>query len=142
MARSHRSWRLRQLWKRTNLFSLVTLRRARGSGTVLGIMLIMVISMMLTAALLAGRLFVCHQQAQMAADTSALAASAADNGFIAGQSACIVASHCAELNHATLTRCTKDIDADDMKVTVSYATHVPLMLTLTVSSRAGPIPCQ
>jgi secretion/DNA translocation related TadE-like protein len=142
MARSHRVRRLRRLRKRIDIRYPVSLLRASGSGTVLGVMLIMVISMMLTAALLAGKLFVCHQRAQLAADTSALAASAADNGFIAGQSACTAASDCAELNHATLMRCTKDVEADDMKVTVSYATHVPFVPLLTVSSRAGPIPCQ
>lgn len=142
MARSHRVRRLNRSWERIDCRYHLFSRRASGSGTVLGIMLIMMISMMLTAALLAGKLFVCHQRAQMAADTSALAASAADNGFIAGQSACTAAANCAELNHATLTRCTKDVEADDMKVTVSYATHVPFVPLLTVSSRAGPIPCQ
>lgn len=115
---------------------------ASGSGTVLGIMLIMIISVMLTASLVAGKLFICRERAQVAADTAALAASSADNGLVAGQSACAVAKRCAELNHAEMTACTKDIATDDMKVTVSYATHVIFFPHVTVLSRAGPTPCR
>ncbi|PXY81525.1 Rv3654c family TadE-like protein [Bifidobacterium asteroides] len=108
-----------------------------GSGTVLGIMLMVLVGLGLGLAVLLGNLMICRTRARTGADVSALAAaSALDEGQT---QPCALASRVARLNRGVLTDC--QVDGGDVKVSVGVETGIPMMPRLVQSARAGPEPC-
>ena len=108
-----------------------------GSGTVLGIMLMVLVGLGLGLAVLLGNLMICRTRARTGADVSALAAaSALDEGQT---QPCALASRVARLNRGVLTDC--QVDGGDVKVSVGVETGIPMMPRLVQSARAGPESC-
>ena len=108
-----------------------------GSGTVLGIMLMVLVGLGLGLAVLLDNLMICRTRARTGADVSALAAaSALDEGQT---QPCALASRVARLNRGVLTDC--QVDGGDVKVSVGVETGIPMMPRLVQSARAGPEPC-
>lgn len=109
-----------------------------GSGTMAGVMLIMLVGVLLTAAASAGHLLVCQTRARSASDLAALSAAQSYWEGLA-VNPCDVAGRVAARNAARLERCT--VDADDVSVTMSVSTKVPVASRVSRSSRAGPVEC-
>ncbi|KAB7789949.1 TadE-like protein [Bifidobacterium leontopitheci] len=109
-----------------------------GSGTMAGVMLIMLAGVLITVAAAAGHLLLCQARARSASDLAALSAA---QSYWAGTTddPCAVAVRVAAYGTASLERCT--VDGDDVSVTVSMATKVPVASRVSRSSRAGPVDC-
>ena len=108
-----------------------------GSGTVLGIMLMVLVGLGLGLAVLLGNLMICRTRARTGADVSALAAASALDEK--QTQPCALASRVARLNRGVLTDC--QVDGGDVKVSVGVETRIPMMPRLVQSARAGPEPC-
>ncbi|WEV53683.1 Rv3654c family TadE-like protein [Bifidobacterium sp. ESL0704] len=108
-----------------------------GSGTINGVMLIAIASILLSAIALGGNLLVCISQARSAADQAAIAgaASARDGDF----DPCIKSRLASTLNKASLVTC--QVDEEDVTVKVGVKTAVPFTPLVTRMARAGPVEC-
>ena len=120
----------------------------RGSGTMLGVTLVLVTLVMLSSAAAAGNVVVVRAQVRSAGDIVAVSAarsvqsatvSAASNPSYGAGSACELAGRVATMNGISLMSCTHD--GADVTVEVSGNTSVPFIPTVTSTSRAGPQEC-
>ena len=111
-------------------------RDDEGSGTVLGVALVMLVGVLLMAISVAGGLFISQTRARAAADLAAVSAATA---LLEGRSACDVASSVAAANGAGLEACT--VQDEDVLVRVSVSTRIPLAPQVVRSAQAGPVPC-
>ncbi|WP_238548494.1 Rv3654c family TadE-like protein [Bifidobacterium biavatii] len=123
-----------------------------GSGTVAGVMLILLVAVMLSVVAAAGNLLVCQARARSAADLAALSAAVAlrdgaDDSC--GVASVVVSSFAREFAGSglgsdgvasRLDACA--IDGEDVQVTVAVATQVPFAPHVERSSRAGPVACE
>ncbi|KAB8286936.1 pilus biosynthesis protein TadE [Bifidobacterium ramosum] len=110
----------------------------RGSGTVAGAMLILVVGVMLSVVAAAGHLLVCQRRAQAVADVVAVsAANALRNG---SDDPCVIARVTASANEVRLRTCV--VDAEDVQVTTIVPTQVPFAAQVSRSARAGPVDCE
>nr|WP_274619249.1 Rv3654c family TadE-like protein [Bifidobacterium amazonense] len=124
----------------------------RGSGTVAGVMLIMLVAVMLSVVAAAGNLLVCQTRARAAADLAALSAAAALRDGAddpCGVASAVASAFAREFNGsgtgsgdaaARLDSCA--VDDEDVQTTVSVATQVPFAPHVARSSRAGPVACE
>ena len=108
-----------------------------GSGTIVGIGLILALGVLLSAALALGNVLICKSVARTAADHAALAGATAY--YQSGGDACTKARQVADRNHARLKACQRD--GDDVTVRAVVSTRVPLVREVTAASRAGPKDC-
>lgn len=128
------------------------LRRARrGSGTVMGIMLVF-LTMALLGALVAGSsLVITREYARQEVDLAALSAANAYLGLIPGQKPCSEAEHVLRIgspkkgepgstNKTELHLVSCQIDGSDVVVTVQ-AWSGPFAKLTRMTSRAGPDDC-
>lgn len=112
-----------------------------GSGTMAGVALIMLASVLIGAAAMAGHLVLRHAQARSAADLAAL--SAATAWWHSQENPCPVAGRVAQDHGAMVTECRTDgADEGDVTLRLAVDTQVPLVPKITVSARAGPVACQ
>lgn len=112
-------------------------RADRGSGTMAGVALIIVVGVLLAATASAGNLLLCQTHAQSAADLAAISAAMAVRNGTADS--CAVARSIAVANGASLDSCVTD--AEDVQVSVSVSTQVPFAPYVSRSARAGPVSC-
>ena len=111
----------------------------RGSGTVLGTALVMVLILLAVAALWLAQAAVAARQAATAADLAALAGADAARGLTGGQP-CEVAAGVAAQHGAAVVTCTV-VGPDGHIVDLRTAIEMPPPLgTATARSRAGPPP--
>jgi secretion/DNA translocation related TadE-like protein len=110
-----------------------------GSGTILGVALIMVVGLFLGGVGIAGRVMYCQAVAQTGADAAAISAAKALSGISESSSPCGDAERAATANSAALERCAPD--GSDAQVRVSVETGVPLVSRVSADSRAGPAGC-
>ncbi|MBW3093033.1 flp pilus-assembly TadE/G-like family protein [Bifidobacterium sp. 82T10] len=121
-----------------------------GSGTVAGVMLILLVAVMLSVVAAAGNLLVCQTRARSAADLAALSAAVALRDGVddpCGVASTVVFSFAREFagsglgsgDAMRLDDCV--IDGEDMQVIVAVATQVPFAPHVERSSRAGPVEC-
>ncbi|QOL33217.1 flp pilus-assembly TadE/G-like family protein [Bifidobacterium eulemuris] len=110
-----------------------------GSGTMAGVMLIMVAGLMLAVAAAAGNLLVCQTQARAIADLAAIQAAVA---WRQGRTddPCALAADVAAVNDGDIGRCV--VDGDDVELSVVVATMVPVAPQVERASRAGPVECR
>lgn len=108
-----------------------------GSGTMAGMMLVMVAAVALAIIAAAGNLLICRSQARAVADLSAIAAAVALRD--GSGDPCALAERSAQLNGAALASCS--IDGEDVRLAVSVRTRVPFAPNISVRSRAGPVEC-
>ena len=108
-----------------------------GSGTMAGMMLVMVAAVALATIAAAGNLLICRSQARAVADLSAIAAAVALRD--GSSDPCALAERSAQLNGAALESCS--IDGEDVRLAVSVRTRVPFAPNISVRSRAGPVEC-
>lgn len=113
-------------------------RSDRGSGTILGVMLMMVAGVALSVVVAAGNVLVCQSEAQSTADMAAISSA---NALWKGETnICAIAERVARSHAGSLQSCS--IKGEDVTVTVTIATSVPFVKQVTKSSRAGPVDCQ
>lgn len=112
-------------------------RADRGSGTMAGVALIIVVGVLLAATASAGNLLLCQTRAQSAADLAAISAAVAVRNGTADS--CAVARSIAVANGASLDSCVTDVE--DVQVSVSVSTQVPFAPYVSRSARAGPVSC-
>lgn len=116
---------------------MARMRSDEGSGTMAGVLLVIVIAVMLATVACAGNLLVCRSKARSSADVTAVsAASALQRG---ADDPCVVARHTAQANDTELESCA--VAGEDVTVTVAKATRVPFASQMRQSSRAGPVDC-
>ncbi|KFI95575.1 pilus biosynthesis protein TadE [Bifidobacterium scardovii] len=108
-----------------------------GSGTMAGMMLVMVAAVALAIIAAAGNLLICRSQARAVADLSAIAAAVALRD--GSGDPCALAERSAQLNGAALESCS--IDGEDVRLAVAVRTRVPFVPNISVRSRAGPVEC-
>ncbi|MBT1177652.1 flp pilus-assembly TadE/G-like family protein [Bifidobacterium callimiconis] len=108
-----------------------------GSGTVVGVGLVLMVGVLLTAILALGNVLHCKTVAGTAADSAALAGATAL--YDSAGDPCTVAKRLAKKNRATLETC-RTLD-EDVIVTVRVKTRVPLVGDVHTSARAGPKNC-
>ena len=119
----------------------------RGSGTMLGVTLVLVTLVMLSSAAAAGNVVLVRARVRSAGDIVAVSSarslqSAASPGSadqLSGSTACDLAGRVATMNDVFLVSCTRD--SADVTVEVSGDTSVPFVSTVTSTSRAGPQDC-
>lgn len=109
-----------------------------GSGTMAGVMLIMVAALMLTVAAAAGNLLVCQTHARSIADLAAIQAAVAWHRG-GTDDPCALAVEVAASNGGSIVRCA--VDGDDVELGVAVSTMVPLAPQVERESRAGPVEC-
>lgn len=109
----------------------------RGSGTVVGAALILLIGALLSAMAVGGQLLICRARAESAADSAALAVAAAH--YDGASDPCGVVGGMVNGYGASPRSCS--IDGMDAEVTVTVGVGVPLMPEVTARSRAGPESC-
>ena len=140
-------------WKShgTNVHMLLSLGRLseRGSGTMLGVTLVLVTLVMLSSAAAAGNVVVVRARVRSAGDIVAVSAArslqsaavsaASSNQHHGGGAACELAGRVAAMNDVSLVSCTRD--GADVTVEVSGATSVPFVSSVMGTSRAGPQEC-
>lgn len=111
-----------------------------GAGTVLGIMLIVLVTVMIVIAAGVGRMLVVRSHAATAADLSALSAA---NALWEGGDPCEVAAEVAEDNGATMIACRVGGDTgEDVTVRVGVDMDMPFLPHMTQDARAGPTVCE
>lgn len=109
-----------------------------GSGTVMGVALMMLMAVSLAAVACVGNLLVCQANARSAADTAAVsAASALAEG---DPDPCSIAYRILHANAARPGQC-KVVD-EDVSVDAVMSTAVPFIPVIARSSRAGPVMCE
>ena len=120
----------------------------RGSGTMLGVMLVLVTLVMLSSAAAVGNVIVVRARVRSAGDIVAVSAArslqyaqsaTSSNQRSYGATACELAERVAAMNGITLISCTPQ--GGDVTVEVSGNTSVPFVRTVTSTSRAGPQEC-
>lgn len=112
-------------------------RSDEGSGTVVGVGLVMVAAVLLSAILAVGNVLYCRSVAQTAADHAALAAAAAL--YESAGDPCAEGGSTAAANRARMTGCA--IDGEDVTVTAAVSTRVPFVGDASARARAGPKDC-
>nr|WP_274608137.1 Rv3654c family TadE-like protein [Bifidobacterium phasiani] len=110
-----------------------------GSGTIMGVMMIMAVGLLLCALAALGQALICQARARGAADAVALSAAAALL-YGDGDDPCAVAGVVAERNQARLDACV--VDGEDVEVRVLVPTGMPIVDAAFGRSRAGPVPCR
>lgn len=111
----------------------------RGSGTLLGVGLVLVLSLFLGSISVLGKVIVTQSKAQTASDLSALAGASAFSGAMAASSPCSVVEVVATKNSAQVESCVSI--GSDVVVEVSVASGVPLYPKISSRSKAGPASC-
>ena len=111
-------------------------RDDEGSGTVLGVALVMLVGVLLMAISVAGGLFISQTRARAAADLAAVSAATA---LLEGRSVCYATSSVDEGSGVGLEVCT--FQDGDFFVWVSVSTRIPLAPQVVRSAQAGPVPC-
>ncbi|RSX53633.1 TadE-like protein [Bifidobacterium goeldii] len=113
-------------------------RSDEGSGTMLGVMLIMLAGVLMGVIAAAGNLLICQTKARSIADVAVI--SAADSFWKgATNDPCAIAQYAAKADAGSVTACSTE--GDDVTVTVAVPTKVPFMPTVSQQSRAGPLLC-
>lgn len=112
-------------------------RMEEGSGTMAGVMLVMVVGVALTMIACVGNLILCHVRARSVVDL--IAVDAAYALWQGRGDPCALANRLAATNHARLSACT--IEEEDVLVTVTVRTQVPIAPSAQQSARAGPVEC-
>lgn len=111
-----------------------------GSGTMLGVMLMMILVAFCTMAALFSRALYAQEVSRIAADVAAVASAAAIGAGDSQGSACAAARHAAELNQAHIQQCVRE--GDDMSVSVYVAiVNIPGFSRAESIARAGPEEC-
>ncbi|RBP97245.1 pilus assembly protein TadE [Bifidobacterium aemilianum] len=111
--------------------------RDRGSGTMAGVMLILLAALLMLTLAAGGDLLVRKARVRALADLSAIvAASALREG---DEGACSLAHASARANQAQVAACA--IEDEDVTVTINLRTSFPLLPQLSYQSRAGPVDC-
>lgn len=108
-----------------------------GSGTMSGVALIAIASIMLGAVAMVANLLFCTHRAQNTADMAAVAAATSLRDGAADP--CLVASRTVAANETMLRSCA--VEGEDALVTVRAATQLPFAPWVERQSRAGPIAC-
>ena len=108
-----------------------------GSGTISGVALIAIASIMLGTIAMAANLLFCAHRAQNTADMAAVAAAASLRDGAADP--CSVASRTAVANETMLRSCA--VEDEDVLVSVRTVTQLPFAPWVERQSRAGPIAC-
>lgn len=113
-------------------------RLEEGSGTMAGVMLVMLVGVALSATACIGNLVVCQNRARSLADLIAFgAAYAAWHGW--ADDPCAFAGQLAVSNSVALPDCM--VQSDDVQVTVAVDTAVPLTPRVQRTALAGPAEC-
>ncbi|WP_190973702.1 Rv3654c family TadE-like protein [Bifidobacterium tissieri] len=112
-------------------------RDDEGSGTMMGVGLVLMVGVLLTAVLALGNVLHCKAVAGTAADSAALAG--ATSLYESVGNPCAVAKQLAKANAAVLDRC--EIVGEDVTVTVRVKPRVPFVGDILAASRAGPRDC-
>lgn len=111
-----------------------------GAGTVLGIIMITIATVMIVVAVGVGQILVGRSRAATAADMSALSAA---NALWSGGEPCEVAARAAEGQGAHLISCDVGGDAgEDVLVQVGVDVGMPFLPDMIQSARAGPTVCE
>lgn len=110
----------------------------RGSGTLLGVMLIGLVGVLMGVVMVTGRVLLAQGRAQTAADIAALSGAWAANGFTT-ESVCGRSERAAHLNQASVEQCSQR--GVDVEITAIVRTDVPFFSTATAHARAGPRDC-
>lgn len=107
-----------------------------GSGTISGVALIAVAAIMLAMVAAAGNLLLCLHRVQNMADLASVAAAQA---LYDGADPCAAAERTLFGNEVALESCSTE--DEDVIVTATVSTSVPLVPEVSRRSRAGPIAC-
>ena len=119
-------------------FSSKHLRRADcGSGTMLGIGLVLLICSMLVICAIIGSILVQKHRAYALANAAAISGAVALKNM--QNNACDVAFNIANANNAKIESCTEK--EDDILLKLSVPLHLPMASKITVSARAGLVDC-
>lgn len=115
-------------------------RSDKGSGTVVGVALVMVAATLVSVMSGAGHVAVRHAQARSAADLAAFSAALAwRNGR---RDPCSLAGAVAEGNNASMVSCHMEGEhMGDVEMSVTMHVDVPLVSKVVASARAGPSAC-
>ena len=119
----------------------------RGSGTVLGVMLVLLTITLLAAVAGASNVLVVRSQVRSLGDLGALSAARAlyvpgspsGSGDAGNEHACLVASQVAGANDLTLGAC--EVRGPDVVVEMIAETSIPLIPEVRSTSVAGPREC-
>ena len=115
-------------------------RADEGSGTIVGVALIMLVAVLMSSVAVAGRLLTVRAAARSAADLAALSAAVALRDGAADP--CAVAGTVASAHAGNLASCTVGGElGGDVTVSVGIDTQVPFMPHIAIEARAGPVPC-
>ncbi len=112
-------------------------RGARGSSTVLSVVVLGVLLAVAVAVSLVGGAVVDQRRAEAAADLGALAGAAAGQR---GERVCDAAATVVRRNGATLTACVEAGERVSVRVARPSRRVLGLSWTATASARAGPVP--
>lgn len=110
----------------------------RGSGTVVGIGLVCVVGVMLSVILAVGNVLICKSMAQTAADGAALAG--ADALYESTGDPCATAARIAARNRGVMRAC--HVQGEDVVVSASVDSRVPLIGKVQAQAKAGPKDCE
>ncbi|PLS31786.1 hypothetical protein Uis1B_0324 [Bifidobacterium margollesii] len=113
-------------------------RWERGSGTVVGIGLVCAVGVMLSVILTVGNVLICKSVAQTAADGAALAA--ADALYESTGDPCAAAARIAARNRGVVRAC--QVQGEDVVVSASVDSRVPLIGKVRAQAKAGPKDCE
>ncbi len=108
-----------------------------GSGTISGVALIAVAAIMLATVAAAGNLLLCLHRVQNMADLASVAAAQAL--YDGDADPCEAAERTLSGNEVALESCSTE--DEDVIVTATISTSVPLVPEVSRRSRAGPIAC-
>lgn len=112
-------------------------RWERGSGTVTGVALVMMVGVLLVALAAGGNILLAATVARTAADHAALAgANVLEEGAAAP---CATAESLATANRAQLVDC--EVIGEDVRVRVAVRPTVGILPVVERSARAGPVEC-
>ena len=114
-------------------------RIEEGSGTMAGAMLVMAVGVMLAVTASVGNLMICQNKARSLADLIAF-----DAAYALWQAdvedPCALAGRLASANDVELSAC--EVQDEDVWLTITVRTMVPVAPQVERTARAGPVDCE
>ncbi|MDO4913163.1 MAG: flp pilus-assembly TadE/G-like family protein [Bifidobacteriaceae bacterium] len=109
----------------------------KGAGTLLGILIVLLIGFLMSAALSFSQYVIQGMTVRMVSDVAAISAAYANYQY--EKPACQVAKNVVEINRMVLKNCL--ISGEDVIIEVENATKTFIFPKQKFTSKAGPAPC-
>lgn len=131
----------RKLWacdQRSTQFKRFWRAADEGSGTMAGVMLILLAGVLMGVVAAVGNLMICQTRARSIADVAVVSAAGLYWRDRTGDP-CAIVRRIAVSDDARVVAC--DVEGDDVTVKIAVVTQVPFASEVSREARAGPLAC-